>query len=70
MTDRLTKEQGAILTAFTGLLCGKFSDFAAYAERLLNRPIWTHQFPSLADEIKEAARADFMTLVAEGDTNG
>ena len=66
MADRLTKEQGAILTAFTGVMCCGFADFAEYATRKLGRPIWTHQYPALADEIKEAARADFMAIMPEG----
>lgn len=66
MANRLTKEQGAILTAFTGVMCCSFADFSEYAERKLGRPIWTHQYPGLAGEIKEAARTDFMALMPEG----
>lgn len=66
MTTKLTKEQGAIISAFTGILAGKFSDFAEYAERIIGRPIWTHQYPGLSAQIKEAARADFMAIMPEG----
>lgn len=66
MSDRLTKEQGAILSAFTGVLCCGFDDFAEYATRKLGRQIWTHQYPGLADEIKEAARPDFLAIMPEG----
>ena len=54
MTTKLTKEQGAIISAFTGILVGKFSDFTEYAEHILDRPIWTHQYPGLSAQIKEA----------------
>jgi hypothetical protein len=66
MTGKLTKEQGAILSAFTGKLCGRFSDFAEYAERKLGRPIFTHEYPGLMGDIKEASRADFMAIMPEG----
>lgn len=65
----LTKEQGEILTAFTGIGCGAFGDFHGYAERILGRPIWTHQFalPEVWEELKEASRPDFMALVGAED---
>lgn len=74
--QQLTKEQGIILTGFTGLMCvNSFSDFHADVEKRLGRPVWTHQFPELQDEIKEAYRADFNAMLPspapltnEGDT--
>lgn len=63
-TPKLTKEQAAIVGAFTGTLAGDFSDFHEYAERKMGRPIWTHQFPSIAKDLKEAARPDFMAICA------
>ncbi len=64
---RLTKEQAAIIGAFTGIACGPFSDLHGYAERVLGRPIWTHQFANkaLMAELKEAARDDFIALCNE-----
>ncbi len=58
------KEIGAIVTARTGLLCGNFSDFHEYAEKLMGNPIWTHQFadPETSAKIAEAAQADFLRL--------
>lgn len=60
--QRLTKEQAAIIGAYTGIACGPFSDIQEYAEKIMGHPIWTHQFPGLAPAIKEAARADFLSL--------
>jgi len=60
----LTAEQGAIISAYTGYMAGSFSALHAYAERKLGRPIWTHQFPSVADELREAAKADFVGIAA------
>lgn len=60
----LTREQAAIIGAFTGICCGPFSDIHNYAERKLGRPMWTHEFAaeSVARELKEAAREDFARL--------
>lgn len=64
---RLTRDQAAIIGAFTGVCAGPFGDVQEYAERKLGRPVWTHEFAdkAVADEIREAARADFIALVAE-----
>lgn len=65
--QRLTKEQAAVIGAFTGITAGPFSDIHEYAERILGRPVWTHQFANehVMAELKAAARADFMALVHE-----
>lgn len=57
--SRLSQEQAAGLGAFTGVACGPFGDVHEYVEKLLGRPVWTHQFADkeLWKEIKEAARA-------------
>lgn len=64
----LTKEQAAILGAFTGILCGPFADIQEYANRVLNGQFFTHQFgdEGFAMRLKEAARADFMAIVYKG----
>lgn len=61
---KLTPEQAAIIGAFTGISAGPFSDIHAYAERVLGRPIWTHEFASerVAAELKEAAKEDFLSI--------
>ncbi len=63
--NRLTKEQCAIMSAFTGVLCGEFSAFHEYCERIMDRPIFTHEFASktLAAEIKEKSKPDFLAIV-------
>lgn len=38
------KEIGQIVTAYTGVMCSTFPDFHEYAERILGRPIFTHEF--------------------------
>lgn len=60
----MKRREAAIISAYTGTLIGNFSDLHEYAEELLNRPIFTHEFArkEIADKIKEAARKDFMEL--------
>ena len=68
----LTREQAAVIGAFTGITCSPFSCIHEYAERVLGRSIWTHEFASerLMEELKEAARADFMKLVYKPQDEG
>ena len=63
-SKKLTEEQAAILTAYTGVLCGSFSKFHEYAERVVGRPIWTHEMgdPNTAEEIKAASKPDFLAI--------
>lgn len=69
MTDvpKLTRDQAAIVGAYTGFLIGPFSDMHGYAERVLGRPIFTHQFADaeLMEALKNAAMDDFVALAPE-----
>lgn len=61
--QRLTEEQALILTGYTMVAMVHMSVFHADVERRLGRPVWTHEFPGLAEEIKAAYRDDFMALI-------
>lgn len=61
----MTKREAAIVSAYTGYLIGEFSDFHAYAEEIMERPVFTHEFPSISDELKEKSKADFMSIKIE-----
>lgn len=61
----MTKREAAIVSVYTGYLIGEFSDFQAYAEEIIGRPIFTHEFPSIADELKEKSKKDFMSIKIE-----
>jgi len=67
--NRLDREQAAIVSAFTGFLAGPFSDLQAYADRVLGYETYTHEFGSkdFANRLKEAARPDFLAIVAKED---
>ena len=68
-TIPLTRDQAAVISAYTGFLIGTFSDMHEYAERVLGRPVMTHEFGShaTADELREAAKEDFLALNPRGD---
>ena len=60
----MTKREGAIIGAYTGILCGDFHTLRGYIKEKMGRPVWTHE---MADEatmakIKDAAQADFLAL--------
>ena len=42
--QKLTKEQAVIISGFTGILCGEFSDFHADVEKRLGRGVQTFEF--------------------------
>ncbi len=64
----MTDKEKAIVMAFTGtcMLTGdKFNVFYEYVEKLMGRPVYTHELAFNADEIKEKARDDFIGLCKE-----
>lgn len=66
--QKLTRRQSAILSAFTGTLCGPFDAMHEYVDSLPGfKGIGTISFASeeVAGRIKEAARADFIAICAE-----
>lgn len=61
MTDR----EKAIVEAYTGvvMLTGeKLNIFYKYVADLMGRPVYTHELPALAEEIKKRSRNDFIEL--------
>ena len=65
--SKLTKEQGIVITGFTGKLACKFADFHEDVERRLGEPVFTHQFgdKDFANKIEELYRADFLAMANE-----
>lgn len=64
----ITKREAAIISAYTGILLGEFSEMQLYAEKVLGRGVLTHEFAEreLWEELKMKARPDFLDLeVAE-----
>ncbi len=65
--ERLTPEQAVIITAYTGVLCCPFGVFHIYAERVIGRSIWTHEFanPELWAALKLRTKSEFIAICAE-----
>ena len=63
----MTKQEAAIVSAYTGMLLGKFSDMHAYIEKILQRPVWTHKLANkeLAKQIKDKSKQDFCSISIE-----
>jgi hypothetical protein len=60
----MDKHEAAIVSAYTGYLIGEFSDMHEYIEKVMKRPVFTHEMASekIVDEIKQAATDDFMDI--------
>jgi len=64
----MTDKEKAVVMAYTGIamLTGdKFEIFHKYVEEIMNRPVFTHELATYAEEIKERAKFDFLALCAE-----
>ena len=61
----MNKREAAIVTAYTGCLLGSFGDAHEYIEKIMGRPVFTHEMASkdVMNEIKEKSRDDFINLV-------
>jgi len=60
----MTKHEAAVISAYTGIMVGSFSDMHKYAEKKLNRPIFTHEFADkdLYKELKEKSHDDLIKI--------
>lgn len=61
----MTKREAAIITAYTGVFIGDLDELYKYAKELLGCPVFSHEFLTLADEIKEKSKKDFLALKVE-----
>lgn len=60
----MTRREAAIIGAYTGICIGKFEDIHSYVEKIMNRPVWSHEFASekFHEEIKQKSKSDFLNL--------
>ena len=61
----MTKEEKIIVSAYTGyLLCDSFSDVHEYVEKVLGRPVWTHEFADtrFQQNIRDAVKPDLARI--------
>ncbi len=64
----MTKKEAAIISAYTGILIGAFSDMQAYIEKLFKRPIWPYEMANkeFSEKIKNKSRQDFLSITVRG----
>ena len=69
--NRLTREQAAIVGAFTGILCGPVTDWHQYVEKVVGHAVFSHELgsPAMERKIREASRKDFLKICAIGDVS-
>ena len=60
----MTKEEAAIVAAYTGYLIGEFSEMHKYIEKKMGRPVWTHEMADreFAEEIRKQCKDDFISI--------
>ncbi len=60
----MTKQERVIVSAYTGFLMCDFSDIHEYIEKIMGRPVWTHELAmkSVMDEIRQKSKPDFLAL--------
>lgn len=63
----MNKKERLVVSAYTGILMCEFHELQEYIERLLGRPVLTHEFAdhSLWDAVKEKVRPEFLRLCEE-----
>ena len=66
---RLTKEQAAIIGAYTGFTAGSFGDIQEYASKKFGYSMFTHEFASkeVAEKLRELAKEDFLSICYDGE---
>ena len=67
---RLTKRQAQVISAYTGISLCDFEYIQEYAQELLNRPVWTHEFADekMFDELKKLSKEEFLSICYKGES--
>lgn len=63
----MTKQEAAIVSAYTGYLIGEFHEMHKYIEKVIGRPVWTHEMASqeFAEQLRAASKDDFISMKIE-----
>ena len=61
----MTLHEKGVLSAYTGILMCDMAEVHKYIEKLLGRPVWTHELASetLWAQIKNKAKPDFLEII-------
>lgn len=60
----MTEHEAAVISAYTGFMVGSFNNMHEYIEKILNRPVFSHELASkeLVEKIREAAYPDLVKI--------
>lgn len=63
--QKLTKEQAIIISAYTGVLCCNFTDLHEYIEKVMGRPVFTHELGDglFWDDLRDKIKKDFLSMI-------
>ena len=59
----MTVREGAVISAYTQVLVCDMQYLHEYVDEIMGRPVFTHELPDLADEIKERSKEEFMNII-------
>lgn len=67
----MNKREAAVISAYTGFLCCEFRTVHEYAEEVLGRPVFMHEFASedFANMLKEAAWPEYSKICQQAIEN-
>ena len=61
----MTKREAAIIMAYTGVVTlqgENLDEYRKYVSEIMGRPVFTHEIPSLSEELREKSKPDFIRL--------
>lgn len=63
----MTKHEAIVISAYTGILMCDFGDMHEFIEKIMGRPVWTHELGSdeMHERIKEKVKPEFLRICAE-----
>lgn len=66
----MTNFEKRVVSAYTGILMCKFEELHEYIEKILGRPVWTHELADdiIQKEVKEKSKNDFIAICANDES--
>ena len=63
----MTKKEAAIVSAYTGFLIGEFSEVQKYIEKIIGRPVFTHELADkhMQKKIEDLSKQDFISITVQ-----
>lgn len=60
----MNKWEAAVISTYTGIMLGDFSEMHKYMEKIYGAPIWTHRLSNtdFVEELKELSKEDFLEI--------